>query len=266
LDQEQVRRRRQGERRAEKTGDDGVSLPGDTAPEFPLLALYDLFGFLYSKITAMQDELLKRFTKSYEPGAVICREGEEGEEMYIIQKGKVRVSKLFADKVHVVSILEKGDFFGETAIVNRTRRTATVTAVDAVELLVFDREGLQNMITRNARIALSIIDKLCRRLQNAHLQIQHLVKRDARGQIALHLRYLFQELPAGQSAVPFQGTLDDISLAFEMPREDVRSLLGVLKEEGILEITEKTITLLDREKLLRLTESLGRDASEAPVG
>lgn len=211
----------------------------------------------------MPDELLQRFTKSYAPGAVICREGEEGEEMYIIQKGKVRVSKRFADKVHVVSILEKGDFFGETAIVNRTRRTATVTAVDAVELLVFDREGLQNMITRNARIALSIIDKLCRRLQNAHLQIQHLVKRDAKGQIALHLRYLFQELPAGQTVVPFESTLDDVSLAFEMPMDDVRKIFAVLQQDGILGITAETISLLDREKLLRLTESLGRDAGEA---
>ncbi len=211
----------------------------------------------------MPDELLQRFTKSYAPGAVICREGEEGEEMYIIQKGKVRVSKRFADKVHVVSILEKGDFFGETAIVNRTRRTATVTAVDAVELLVFDREGLQNMITRNARIALSIIDKLCRRLQNAHLQIQHLVKRDAKGQIALHLRYLFQELPAGQTTVPFQSALDDVCLAFEMPMDDARKIFAVLQKDGILGITEETISLLDKEKLLRLTESLGRDSSEA---
>ncbi len=202
----------------------------------------------------MPDELLQRFTKSYAPGAVICREGEEGDEMYIIQKGKVRVSKLFADKTHVVSILEKGDFFGETAIVNRTRRTATVTAIDAVELLVFDREGLQNMIARNARIALSIIDKLCRRLQSAHLQIQHLVRRDARGQIALHLRYLFQELPAGQQVVPFERTLDDVSLAFEMPREEVRRMLGALQEEGLLGISDQSITLLDREKLFRLTD------------
>ncbi len=214
----------------------------------------------------MPDELLQRFTKSYAPGAVICGEGEEGEEMYIIQKGKVRVSKRFADKVHVVSILEKGDFFGETAIVNRTRRTATVTAVDAVELLVIDREGLQNMITRNARIALSIIDKLCRRLQNAHLQIQHLVKRDAKGQVALHLRYLFQELPAGQTTVPFQSTLDDVSLAFETPMEDVRKVFAVLRDEGILGITEETIALIDKEKLLRLTESLGRETSEATPG
>jgi len=209
----------------------------------------------------MPDELLQRFTKSYAPGAVICREGEEGDEMYIIQKGKVRVSKRFADKVHVVSILEKGDFFGETAIVNRTQRTATVTAVDAVELLVFDREGLQNMIARNARIALSIIDRLCRRLQSAHLQIQHLVKRDAKGLIAIHLRHLFQELPAGQGAMPFQGTLDDMSLEFELPREEVEKILKSLQEDGVLGVSSSSITLVDREKLLRLTESVGRDAS-----
>jgi len=214
----------------------------------------------------MPDELLQRFTKSYAPGAVICREGEEGEEMYIIQKGKVRVSKLFADRVRVVSILEKGDFFGETAIVNRTCRTATVTAVDSVELLVFDREGLQNMITRNARIALSIIDKLCRRLQNAHLQIQHLVKRDAKGQIALHLRYLFQELPAGQTTVPFQSTLDDVSLAFEMPMDEVRKILSLLMNEGILGVAGESISLLDKDRLLRLTESLGGGANGAAAG
>jgi CRP/FNR family cyclic AMP-dependent transcriptional regulator len=214
----------------------------------------------------MPDELLQRFTKSYAPGSVICHEGEEGDEMYIIQKGKVRVSKVFAGKPHVVSILEKGDFFGETAIVNRTRRTATVTAVDAVELLVFDREGLQNMITRNARIALSIIDKLCRRLQNAHLQIQHLVKRDARGQIALHLRYLFQELPVGQTTVPFQSTLDDVSLAFELPREEVQKVFSILQAEGILEVTAQTIGLLDREKLLRLTETVGKDPAGTAAG
>ena len=156
----------------------------------------------------MPDELLQRFSRTYAPGAVICREGEDGVEMYIIQKGKVRVSKRFAGKTHVISILEKGDFFGEMAIVNRTQRTATVTAVDDVELLVFDREGLQNMIARNVRIALTIIDKLCRRLQAAHLKIQHLVKRDARGLIVLHLRSLFQELPSDRPMVALEKCIE----------------------------------------------------------
>src|SRR5271169_699158 len=212
----------------------------------------------------MPDELLQRFTRKYAPGAAICREGEEGEEMYIIQAGKVRVSKQFAGKTHVISVLEKGDFFGEMAIVNRIQRTATVTAIDDVELLVFDREGLQNMIARNTRIALTIIDKLCRRLQNAHLKIQHLVKRDAWGLIALHLRYLYQELPGGQEEVPFEKCLEEISMSLELPMEIVRGVLVEMQGEGILLKTGDSLSLVDREKLLKLTESVGKEQGAQP--
>jgi CRP-like cAMP-binding protein len=211
----------------------------------------------------MPDELLQRFSRTYSPGAAICREGEEGNEMYIIQKGKVRVSKRFAGKTHVISILEKGDFFGEMAIVNRIQRTATVTAIDEVELLVFDREGLQNMITRNARIALTIIDKLCRRLQNAHLKIQHLVKKDARGLIVLHLRSLYQELPSGESALPFQKCLEEVALSLELPMEEVRGVLEGLQAEGVLGKEDDSLRVIDWDKLLKLTESVGKEPAES---
>jgi len=214
----------------------------------------------------MPDEQLQRFSREYAPGAVVCREGEEGEEMYIIQKGKVRVSKRFAGKTHVISILEKGDFFGEMAIVNRIQRTATVTAIDQVELLVFDREGLQNLIARNALIALNIIDKLCRRLQNAHMKIQHLVKKDARGLIALHLRYLFQELPSGTGSASFETCLEDISLSLELPMEEVRSVLSKLQVDGILAVEGDSLLLVDREKLFQLAESVGGEAGESARG
>jgi CRP-like cAMP-binding protein len=202
---------------------------------------------------------MKRFVRSYAPGAVICGEGDDGEEMYIIQKGKVRVSKRFAGKANIISVLEKGDFFGEMAIVNRIKRTATVTAIDEVELLVFDREGLQNMITRNARIALTIIDKLCRRLQTAHVKIQHLVKKDARGLIALHLRYLFQELEEGSSFIDYQKCIEDVSLSLELPMDDVRDVLEAMTGEGLLVLKSDALSLGDREKFLLLTESVGSE-------
>jgi CRP/FNR family cyclic AMP-dependent transcriptional regulator len=214
----------------------------------------------------MPDDLLQRFSRSYAPGAVICREGEEGEEMYIIQKGKVRVSKRFARTTHVVSVLEKGDFFGEMAIVNRIKRTATVTAIDAVELLVFDREGLQNMIARNAKIALNIIDKLCRRLQNAHLKIQHLVKRDAKGLIALHLRHLFQELAGDSASIAYEKSLEEISLSLELPMEEVRGALQGLQAEGMISLAGDTMALVDRNKLFELTESIGKEPEDSAGG
>lgn len=200
---------------------------------------------------------MKRFVRSYAPGAVICGEGDDGEEMYIIQKGKVRVSKRFAGKANVISVLEKGDFFGEMAIVNRIKRTATVTAIDEVELLVFDREGLQNMIARNARIALTIIDKLCRRLQTAHVKIQHLVKKDARGLIALHLRSLFQELEADRSTIGYQKCIEDVSLSLELPMDAVREVLEAMTGEGLLTLKSDSLSLGDREKFLLFAESVG---------
>jgi CRP/FNR family transcriptional regulator, cyclic AMP receptor protein len=205
----------------------------------------------------MPDESLKQFSRAYAPGAAICREGEDGVEMYIIQKGKVRVSKSFAGKPSIISVLEKGDFFGEMAIVNRIRRTATVTAIDEVELLVFDREGLQSMIARNPRIALTIIDKLSRRLQAAHLKIQHLVKRDARGLILLHPRSLFQELPDGAAGLPFQRCLEETSMSLELPMEEVRGALGGLHDEGVLDLTAETLRMKDPAAFSRLVESVG---------
>ena len=213
----------------------------------------------------MPDKVLQRFARSYAPGDVICREGDRGDEMYIIQRGKVRVDKRFGGRTHVVSVLEKGDFFGEMAIVSSIQRTATVTAVEPVELLVFDRTGLQDMIARNALIGLNIIDRLCRRLQSAHLKIQHLVRKDARGLIALHLRCLFQELPAGPPSVPAAKCLEDVSASLELPLEEVRAAFAQLERDGILRVTPDSVVLADREKLWQMTETVGRDPSDSPA-
>ena len=204
-----------------------------------------------------------RFLTHFKTGSVLFREGDHGEDMFIIQSGRVAIKKQVGDSDTTLAVMEKGDFFGEMAIVNRIQRTATVTAIDAVELLVFDREGLQNMIARNAKIAMNIIDKLCRRLQAAHLKIQHLVKRDAQGLIALHLRSLYQELPAEAAVLPFQKCLEEISLSLELPMEDVRGVLGGMQGDGILVMEGDDLRLLDAEGLVHLTESVGRETAGA---
>jgi CRP-like cAMP-binding protein len=132
-----------------------------------------------------------------------------------------------------------------------------VAAIVAVELLVFDREGLLNTITRNARIALSIIDKLCRRLQAAHQKIQHLVKRDARGLIALHLLQALQQAEGAASALPYTVTLEEISLAFEMPMVDARRVLDDLALEGVLAVEGDTLRISDRARLADLADWAG---------
>jgi CRP/FNR family cyclic AMP-dependent transcriptional regulator len=222
--------------------------------------LYQGLVFFYPRI--VPDDPLQKFAKTYAPGTVVFREGETGDEMFIIQRGKVRVSKDFSGKAHVIAVLGKGEFFGEMAIASRLHRTATVTAIDEVEALAFDRDGLLAMITRNPRIGLSIIDRLCRRLQAAHRKVQHLVQRDRAGLIALHLQQLFQELPQGAGSLPLTAALDDASLAFELPLVEVRTTVEGIAAAGILAIEADRLRLVDAARLAALTGSGGTDRQD----
>jgi CRP/FNR family transcriptional regulator, cyclic AMP receptor protein len=187
-------------------------------------------------------------------GKMIFHENDDGDKMYIIQEGNVRISKIIGDKEHILAVLGKGDFFGEMAIVNRSRRTATATAVGTVHLLAFDREGFLGMVEKNARIALNIIDKLCRRLQQADMQIHHLVRKSARGLIALNLFYAFAEQDFERATLDYLKIIRDISLALEVPGETVSSYLDELKLGNIIGIADNKISLISRDGLAAKSE------------
>jgi len=206
--------------------------------------------------------LFEKYGMVVDTGKEIFQEGEVGDLMYIIQEGSVRISKLIDGKPHILAVLGKGDFFGEMAIVTRVKRTATATAASTVRMLSFDRNGFVSMIANNARIALNIIDKLCRRLQSANAQIQVLVKRNESGLIGQHLYYAFAEHGMDNAALDLHKTTRDISLSLEIPQERSFAFLRSLAEVGVVKIENNTISLLDRERLTSIAESAGGIRSE----
>jgi CRP/FNR family cyclic AMP-dependent transcriptional regulator len=200
--------------------------------------------------------LYQKFGRTLDAGEVIFEEGETGDQIFIIQKGKVRISKKMGDKTHILAVLGKGDFFGEMAIVNNVKRTATATAVMASVLLCFNREGFINMINKNAQIAMNIIDKLCRRLQNMNMQIKHMVKKNAQGLVALNLYYAFKEAGPDFPYLEEERTLNNIAYELELPVEQVRTFLLTLQDRNIIEMRDEKIYLADREKLNRFVEKV----------
>ena len=204
-----------------------------------------------------ESDLFSRFGRDVQAGRVIFEEGEEGDQMFIIQEGQVKVSRLISGKEQILAILGKGDFFGEMAIVTKVKRTATVTALGPVKLLAFNREGFLNMITKNAKIALNVIDKLCRRLQNANLHIKHLARKDVRALIAMNLRFAFQGAAEQGATLLYDRTVDEFSQNLELTIDQVRSALESFVRMGMLEIQGNAIQLLDEQKLDALAEQLG---------
>jgi CRP-like cAMP-binding protein len=205
-----------------------------------------------------ENTLFGKYGIIVDSGKVLFKENEKGEQMYIIQEGNVRISKQIDGKEHILAVLGKGDFFGEMAIVNRSVRTATATAAGTVHLLAFNREGFLGMIEKNARIALNIIDKLCHRLQQADLQIHHLVRKSARGLMALNLYYAFAEQGFEAGSLDYVKVSRDIALSLEVPSDSVVAFFEELRLSAIVEISDNRAKLRDREKLASLGEVTGK--------
>jgi putative ABC transport system ATP-binding protein len=98
----------------------------------------------------VQAEVLQRcpWFKIYPPGSVIVRQGERGEDFFLIRQGKVLVTIDDAQSgSRQVNELGKGDFFGDRALLRDEPRSATVTAVDSVETYTVGRELFQEART-----------------------------------------------------------------------------------------------------------------------
>jgi len=138
--------------------------------------------------------LLQKYGRAFEPGELIFEEDEEGDHMFIIQEGQVQISRTINGKDTPMALLEKGEFFGEMAIVNRIRRTARARAHQRTQLLAFDRVGLEQLVEKNPKIALSIIDRLCRRLGTANTQIRQMAQVLDETKVSADARQQFQKL------------------------------------------------------------------------
>jgi len=203
-----------------------------------------------------EETLYTKYGHVVDAGKVIFKEGEEGDQMYIIQEGTVRISKNIDGKEYTLAVLGKGDFFGEMALLTRVQRTATVTAGDTVKYLAFNREGFIGMIEKNAKIALNVIDKLCRRLQQANMQISHLKKNNERGLIALNIYYAFAEAGLNRSLDSVK-VIRDISMNLEISPDLIQQYVKEFETSGIIKIDNQKMLLQDSGRLSALSTGAG---------
>ncbi len=115
---------------------------------------------------------------SYAAGDVIFREGELGTEMFIIQEGEVNIIKHINGESHMLSHLEKGDFFGEMAVLESVPRTADAVAATDVRAVVINGARFDEMLRRNPEVAVRIIRKYSKRLREANTLLERLVGRE----------------------------------------------------------------------------------------
>ena len=114
---------------------------------------------------------------SFSSGQQIIVDGDFGEEMFIISRGSVEVSKMLHGKRVVLSSFGRGEFFGEMSLLEGVQRSADVFAKEDTQLLSISSGGLLLKIRRDPTFALEMLQSFSGRLRLANERLSNEVQK-----------------------------------------------------------------------------------------
>ncbi len=135
--------------------------------------------YLFEDLT--EEELAKvsriLVKESYPEGTFLFREGDKGDKFYVIIKGAVRISQAISGTgEEALTILGKGDYFGEMALIDESPRSADVIIHENSELLVISKKDFDDLLFFNKEIAYKMlwafVRTLSRRLRETNDKIK----------------------------------------------------------------------------------------------
>jgi CRP-like cAMP-binding protein len=200
--------------------------------------------------------LFDRFGKAFPAGHVLFKEGETGKEMYVIQSGKVRISKTVRSVDKTLVEIGAGEFFGEMSILNDKPRSATATVMEESKLLVIDPKTFEAMVRGNAEIAIRIIKMLSKRLDEADRQIENLLLKDHNSRVVHLLAHLAKSGKPVAGGVLVPVLAPEIAAKAGMEPEKVEAVMQRLVRSKLVTADESGFVVGDVNKLREFLEFL----------
>jgi CRP/FNR family transcriptional regulator, cyclic AMP receptor protein len=201
----------------------------------------------------IQAQLYSRFGKKIPANTVIFQEGDRGEDMYIIQAGKVKISKRIRGVEKTLATLEKGEFLGEMAILNDKPRSATAETLGECEMLVIDRKTFEALIRGNAEIAVRFIKRLADRLREANEQMEALMIKDNTSRLVSILAKMVREQ---KKIGEFGMSIEDLAGLAGIEVSQARTILEKLASVRIIDVAGDKILIKNQEQVEKLVRYL----------
>ena len=128
--------------------------------------------------------LNEKFGKDFKAGEIIFCEFEPGNDFYLIQRGKVKISKIVKNQEKTMDVLGPGDIFGEMAILEEAPRSASAIAVEEVSALHFNRENFVSLMSSQPQLAFKLVVVFAHRIYDAKRRLMILLLDDVPSKIA----------------------------------------------------------------------------------
>jgi CRP-like cAMP-binding protein len=165
-------------------------------------------------------------------GTVLFRQGDPGEEMFVIARGRVRLTLRQDDHEQEVDLLGPGDFFGELSLLSGAPRTASAQVIEEATLLSIRRDVFGMMMQDDLDVVFRMMNVIGQRLSHANQQVRDHMQRLARVRVFAHC--LRQHLATPETAISLE--VDATARELDMSHAEVRTAVeqAVLRGAGML--------------------------------
>ena len=187
--------------------------------------------------------------RSYPRNSLIVVEEDQGDTLYLIESGSVKITRLNEDGREVIlAILGPSEFFGEMALLDGQGRSANVSALENSVVLTLNRRDFLDVLTRFPSIAILLLKEMASRLRKSDQQIKSLSLSDAEHRIGIALARIAEDMGTYKlgkvtiAKLPFQ---QDIANMAGTSRETVSRVLKSLQEKGVIDREGRRLVLLD---------------------
>lgn len=216
-----------------------------------LLARHFLFA-------GLEADLLRRLaglseTMTLARGDVLFYQGDEGDALYGIFDGSIRISLTSPDgKEFTINLMENGDVFGEIALLDGLSRTADARAGRDSRLMRIPRRAFLDLMDQEPRLMRHVIDMLCERIRVTTGEMTDVAFLDLRARLAKRLLdlSLSHGVEEGMGIrIGLTLTQTDVAQMLGVTREAVNKQIQTLVRSGLISMERGTITILARPKL-----------------
>ena len=186
-------------------------------------------------------------------GGILFKEGDEGEHVYVILDGKLKLGTSSTDgRENLLSILGPGEMFGELSLFDPGPRTSTATAVTDAKLLSLSHEKLIPWLKGNPEVSLHLLARLAQRLRRTNEAVGDLVFSDVPGRVAkalIDLGNRFGKQSDEGLFVHHDLTQEELAQLVGASRETVNKALADFAGRGWLKLDGRAVLITDLERL-----------------
>jgi CRP/FNR family transcriptional regulator len=218
-----------------------------------VLASVPLFAALDADSAATLEKMLT--TRSVGKGHVVFNEGDDGDRLFIVLDGKVKITRAAVDgRENLIAVLGTAEMFGELSLFDPGPRTASVSAVTDATLASLDHDDLRPLLLERPGVAVELLQALAQRLRRTNEAMADLVFTDVPGRVAkalLDLAEKFGVVEADGTRVRHDLTQEELAQLVGASRETVNKALSEFAHRGWLRIEGRSVLLLEPDRLSR---------------